>query len=475
MPTIIKQNDLQADIEIDCLIIGGGAAGLTAGLAAQQAGLSVLVAERDASISGSTALSSGLIPAAETNAQKRQKIEDTADRFFDDIMAKNKHQADADHVRRCITGARAAIDWLEAEYDIPFHVLDSFLYPGHSHYRMHAVPEVTGEALVRRLEQAALTHDILIACNLRIVALIISDAGDVIGAQAERPDGTAERIAAKSVILACNGYGGNPALVAEHIPEMKDALYFGHAGNQGEAVLWGQALGASLAHLSGYQGHGSVAHPHGILVTWALMMEGGIQVNVNGKRFSNEHHGYSEQAVNVLSQPQQIAYNIFDARLSALGAEFEDFRNAEACGAVITDQTLAGLAQKIGLDADALEQTVAECDSFALAGKTDNFGRTFSADKRLAPPFAAVKVTGALFHTQGGLVINDNAQVLRADGSAISGLYACGGAACGVSGPDVSGYLSGNGLLTALSLGYIAGHHVAKRSNSDHRRPDSHV
>ena len=198
-------------------------------------------------------------------------------------------------------------------------------------------------------------------------------------------------------------------------------------------------------------------------------------MNVNGKRFSNEHHGYSEQAVNVLSQPQQIAYNIFDARLSALGTEFEDFRNAEACGAVITDQTLAGLAQKIGLDADALEQTVAECDSFALAGKTDNFGRIFSADKRLAPPFAAVKVTGALFHTQGGLVINDNAQVLRADGSAISGLYACGGAACGVSGPDVSGYLSGNGLLTALSLGYIAGHHVAKRSNSDHRRPDSHV
>ena len=71
-----------------------------------------------------------------------------------------------------------------------------------------------------------------------------------------------------------------------------------------------------------------------------------------------------------------------------------------------------------------------------------------------------MKVTGALFHTQGGLAIDDQARVLKKDGTAIEGLYACGGAACGVSGPDVSGYLSGNGLLTALSLGFIAGHAV---------------
>lgn len=228
-------------------------------------------------------------------------------------------------------------------------------------------------------------------------------------------------------------------------------------------MLWGQALGASLAHLSGYQGHGSVAHPHGILVTWALMMEGGIQVNIEGRRFSNEHHGYSEQAVNVLSQPRQIAYNIFDSTLARLGSEFEDFRNAEASGAIIRADTVDGLAGLIGVDARALEDTLAECDRLALAGGTDSFGRQFSADKRLAPPYAAVKVTGALFHTQGGLVVNDSAQVLRQDGSIISGLYACGGSACGVSGSDVSGYLSGNGLLTALSLGYIAGRHVGSK------------
>lgn len=461
MAGIIIDKDFSADIDIECLTIGGGAAGLTAALAIAQSGRSVLVAEKENRLSGSTALSSGLIPAAGTTAQARQELDDSPDQFFADIMAKNNQQADPDHVRRCISGVSAAINWLEEQHDIPFHVLDSFLYPGHSHYRMHAVPEVTGEALVRRLEQAAIKQDIPISCDLNITDLILSDKGDITGAKAERPDGTIEYIATSSVILACNGYGGNPDLVAKHIPEMQEALYFGHTGNQGEAVLWGEALDAELAHLSGYQGHGSVAHPHGILVTWALMMEGGIQVNNEGRRFSNEHHGYSEQAVNVLSQPQQIAYNIFDARLSALGSEFEDFRNADKSGAVIVADTIVALADKIGISPNVLEDTLAECNRLADAGETDGFGRQFSADKKLSPPYAAVKVTGALFHTQGGLVINDNAQVLKNDGSVINGLYACGGAACGVSGPDVSGYLSGNGLLTALAIGYIAGMHIA--------------
>ena len=66
---------------------------------------------------------------------------------------------------------------------------------------------------------------------------------------------------------------------------MQGALYFGHHGNRGDAVLWGEALGAKLAHLPGYQGHGSVAHPHGILITWATIMEGGFQVDAGGERF----------------------------------------------------------------------------------------------------------------------------------------------------------------------------------------------
>ena len=155
MPDILTENAFDADIDIDCLVIGGGAAGMTAALAANDRGLSVLVAEREDRLSGSTALSSGLIPAAETLAQKRQDIADSKEIFFADIMAKNKNMADAKHVKLCIEQVTKAIDWLEAEHDIPFKVLDSFLYPSHSSYRMHAVPETTGAALIQRLENAA--------------------------------------------------------------------------------------------------------------------------------------------------------------------------------------------------------------------------------------------------------------------------------------------------------------------------------
>jgi fumarate reductase flavoprotein subunit len=462
LPGIIRENSYDADIAVDCLIIGGGAAGLTAALAAKSRRLSVLVAERENRISGSTALSSGLIPAAGTTAQQRQGIKDRVKDFHDDIMAKNKHSADPRHVDRCVNTIAGTIDWLEEAHDIPFHVLDGFLYPGHRHHRMHAVPEVTGAALVYRLEKAATKQDILISCSLKVTDLVFTDDDHILGAKAERPDGTVETIAANAVILACNGYGGNPDLVAEHIPEMREALYFGHPGNQGEAVLWGQEIGAETRHLSGYQGHGSVAHPHGILVTWALMMEGGLQVNLEGRRFSNEHQGYSEQAVSVLAQPEKTAFNIFDERLCVLGREFEDFRMAEEAKAIIKADSIEELAQKLAINLEALKETLAECEEQAKSGQADRFGRNFDCDKTLSPPYAAVKVTGALFHTQGGLVINDNAEVVKKDGSVLKGLFACGGAACGVSGPDVSGYLSGNGLLTALSLGYIAGVSAAK-------------
>lgn len=457
MASVIVSDSIDADIEIDCLIIGGGAAGLAAALAACEAGDSVLVAERDTSLSGSTALSSGLVPAAGTKAQSAQSIDDTPDAFFDDIMAKNKKSADPLHVRTIVSQISKTIDWLSEAHDIPFHVLDNFLYPGHSHHRMHAVPEVTGQGLITRLEQAVATTDVMIVTGARVTDLVLSTQGELIGAYCERPDGTREAISAHRIILACNGYGGNPELVAKYIPEMKDALYFGHPGNQGEAILWGEKLGAVPSHLSGYQGHGSVAHPHGILVTWALMMEGGIQINLHGKRFSNEHQGYSEQAVAVLAQPEKTAFNIFDRRLRDLGSKFEDFRNAEDSGAVITAETLAELAGGIGVDEAALAATMQECAAFAESGQADDFGRSFDRTTLLSPPYHAVKVTGALFHTQGGLLVDEHARVRREDGTVFKSLFACGGAACGVSGPDVSGYLSGNGLLTALALGHLAG------------------
>jgi fumarate reductase flavoprotein subunit len=183
-----------------------------------------------------------------------------------------------------------------------------------------------------------------------------------------------------------------------------------------------------------------------------VITEGGIQVNTAGHRFWNEAQGYSEAARAVLGQPDGQAFAIFDARIAAIARQFEDFKRAEEVGAIKTADTLEELAECLGLPSEALAHTVHTLP----CGQQDQFGRIFG-DTQLTAPFCGVKVTGALFHTQGGLAINTRAQVVRKDGSAIENLYAGGGAACGVSGRQDSGYLSGNGLLAAVVLGEISG------------------
>jgi fumarate reductase flavoprotein subunit len=213
--------------------------------------------------------------------------------------------------------------------------------------------------------------------------------------------------------------------------------------------------------MSGYQGHGSVAHPHGILISWAVIMAGGFQVNKNGERFSDESLGYSEQAAIVLAQPDCIAFDIFDERIAAIARQFADFRQAEASGAIVEAPTLALLAKRLNLPPSALAQGLAEIEEAKRTRTPDHFGRKFAEAAPLAPPFKAVKVTGALFHTQGGLAVDRAARVLDTNGKPLANIFAAGGAAAGVSGPRASGYLSGNGLLTATVLGRIAGQAAA--------------
>ncbi|MBM3572689.1 MAG: FAD-dependent oxidoreductase, partial [Alphaproteobacteria bacterium] len=439
------------------LIVGAGAAGLTAGLAARASGAEVVVLERDASPGGSTALSSGFVPAAGTSFQAKAGIADSAERFARDIQAKAKGGADPGLVTALSSAIGPTIDWLARDQGVPFDVMTDFLYPGHGVHRMHAVPERTGAALMEYLAAAAKRAGVDIVPSAHVHGLYADASSRVAGAAFDRPDGTVERIGCDALVLACSGFAGNPALVARHIPEMADALFFGHVGNTGDALAWGEGLGATLRDMTAYQGHGSVATPHSILVTWALMMEGGIQVNTRGERFSDEHQGYSEQSVAVLAQPGGVAWNIYDDRRHALGLSFPDYRAAVAAGGVRAAADAGALAARCDLPVATLARTLNQTYDYAAGRAADPFGRDFTAKPALTPPFRAVKVTGALFHTQGGLAIDGAARVLRPDGTALPNLFAAGGAACGVSGAHVWGYLSGNGLLAAIGLGRLAG------------------
>jgi fumarate reductase flavoprotein subunit len=455
---VSREKPPRIDVSADVVVIGAGACGLTAALKAAEAGAEVLVLERDASPYGSTSMSSGFIPAPATRFQRVAGVEDdTPERFEADMLAKSHGTSHARLARLASRTIGPALEWLADRHGLEWIVLDDFLYPGHSRHRMHAVPEKTGAALLARMLAAAERAEIPIVCDARAARLFVDSEGRVQAVEIRRPDNTTEIVGCGALVLACNGYGGNRDLVARHIPEIAGGLYYGHAGNTGDALMWGQALGAEAAHLSGYQGHGSLAHPQGILVSWALMTKGAVQVNAEGRRFSDESGGYSEQAVNVLSQPGGVAWNVYDGRIHDFALAFPDYREAVAAGAVLHAADVTELARITHLPEAALADTLGGIEAFHAGKETDPLGRDFTVLPGLEPPYCAVKVTGALFHTQGGLVIDDHARVLRPDGSAFPNLFAGGGAACGVSGPDVSGYLSGNGLLTAVAFGFLAG------------------
>jgi fumarate reductase flavoprotein subunit len=442
--------DVPTDAAVTALVVGAGACGLVASLVLAEAGIDVLLVERDARPSGSTALSSGFIPAAGTRAQRACGIDDSLQRLADDIQRKAGGAAAAHLVKACTEAIGPALDHLAHRHGLHWEVLQDFLYPGHSRHRMHTVPGRTGAALMGALLGAAESAGVSLLTQARAVSLAVDGDGRVRRVGLERPDGRVETVACEQLLLACNGFGGAADLRARFLPAMAQAPFAGHVGNDGTAVRWGEALGAGLADMAACQGHGAWAVPQGCLISWALMMEGGLQVNARGDRFHDETAGYSEASLEVLAQPGGTAWCVFDETLLALARRFPDFRQAEAAGALRSGADAAALAAAIGCEPSRLAQALAE------RATTDRFGRPPS--RALVAPLHAVRVTGALFHTQGGLAIDADARVLRRDGTPLPNLWAAGGAARGLSGPALEGYLSGNGLLSAIGGAWVAAH-----------------
>ncbi|MEY4356871.1 MAG: hypothetical protein RL469_197, partial [Pseudomonadota bacterium] len=244
---------------------------------------------------------------------------------------------------------------------------------------------------------------------------------------------------------------------------MANARYFGHEGNRGDGILWGQALGAALADMSAYQGLGTLADPQLVVVPHPLMIEGGFLANVDGRRFTHELENISGMCVPVLAQPQGLAWVVFDEQRhqNALAHSYEHRQLVEV-NAIRRADDWAGLERACGVPAGSFAEENAAIDAARAAGAPDRYGRSFAGLAPLEAPYCAVRVTGALFHTQGGLRIDDEARVLREDGRALPNLYAGGGAAQSISGPDVTGYLPAVGLSMAITLGQIAGRSAAR-------------
>lgn len=440
-----------ADFTADLLVIGAGACGLAAAIAAHDAGISVAISEKQGRPGGNSALSTGSIPGAGSRYQAAAGIDDSPERMIADLHAVSGRH-DADPLTRLMAEQSAPLcEWLIDDLGARMELITAYKHVGHTVERLHAPRSRRGQDLVDDLLGFVADRAIPLAVGNGVTELIEHD-GAVVGARIGD-----ETIAARKILLATNGFAANRDLVARFCPEIAGADYFGALGSTGEAVVWGERLGAALGNMAAYQGYAAVAVPQGQLLSWTTIEKGGILVGANGQRFGNEDAGYSGFAPNVMAQGEQ-AWAVYDARVHEIALAEEEYAEMAAMGGVRWADTPAELAAEVNISAEGLAGALDAYNAAARGARADPFGRRRFEHAPLEAPFAIVTVKPGLFHTQGGLMVDDHARVLRADGRPVPNLFAGGGAAVGISGRSgAGGYASGNGLLTALALGRIGG------------------
>ena len=444
------------------LVVAGAGGGLAGALRAAELGLRVVVVEASQHYAhgNNTSMSTAMVPGAGSRWQKEAGIDDSPEIFLADVMAKTKGKADGS-VAHALTevGARL-VTWLADYVGLPMELATDIPYPGHTNFRCHTVPGRSGAKMLAGLiAKAEADSRIDILAPARLVDA--KPAVDGVAAVIEFPDGSRETVECGALLLATNGFGANREMVERYIPEIAGATYHGSAESRGDGLRIGLGLGADADCLDAYQGHAALAVPYATLLGWATMMHGGILVNSKGRRFGDESRGYSEYAAEVLAQPGGTAIAIIDEYVFDKCQPFDDFRATVEAGALRWADSVEELADLFGLDAGELSATLADARACSEEGREDAFGRNWWPHT-LSGRLGGVRVTGALFHTQGGLRVDEHAAVLRHDGTRVDHLYASGGAAVGMSGHGASGYLAGNGLLPALGLAFLAAEDAAR-------------
>jgi fumarate reductase flavoprotein subunit len=446
------------------VVVGAGGCGLAAALAAVEQGASVAVLEKRDAPGGNTALSTGSIPAAGSRYQAAAGIVDSPERMAADLLRQSGAHEAEDLVAVLAAASASLVEWLVEDHQVDLRLITDYKHVGHSVERLHAPPDRRGSSLMRDLLAAAQRSGVDIAVGNPVAELVVQD-GEAVGVVVDGPRCGRYEISCRSVVLAGNGFGNDRSMLEDWIPAVTAAQYFGAEGSTGETIRWCLDLGARPGNMGAYQGYATVAYPHGSIVSWTTVEKGAVILSPEGLRMGDETLGYSG-FTEVVSAHAKESHVVLDTRIRDYVSSHEpEFAELVAIGGVVEASDVDEVALRIGAPVDVVAETLGRYQAAASGEAVDVFGRNDFGMAPLQPPYCVVRSVPAIFHTQGGTMVDDEARVLRSDGSAIPGLYAGGGVTAGLSGASgAAGYSSGNGLLSAIGLGRIAGDSAARRS-----------
>ncbi|MEU6753026.1 FAD-dependent oxidoreductase [Spirillospora sp. NPDC046719] len=430
------------DTEVDVAVVGGGACGvMTALRAARDPGRVVAVFEKSAREGCNAAISSGSLAAGGTRFQAAAGIDDSPQRHADDILRASGDEEWRPAVEALCAAAPRIVEWI-ADTGYPIELGTDMPRAGMTALRLHTdTGRLGGARLMRHLRGLLEAQDNAAFVDEAPAVDLVSDDGGVTGVVIAQ-NGSLQRVRAGAVVLATDGFAADQTLVKRHLPHLGTPFYGGVSTSTGDALAWAGRLGAQVRNMGAGLRSGLVVVDHGTRVSPALPFNGAVLVNTGGERFVDEESkGYSSMAGVLQRQPGERAAMIWDATAMAATRESEMMRESLAAGAVRDCATLDDLAACLGRTPAETERALAP-----LPGR-----------RGLTAPYHLAWVTHGLLATQGGLVIDPSGRVLDGAGEPIPGLFAGGGAACGLAGPHSDGYLSGNGLLSAFGMGWIIG------------------
>lgn len=439
------------------LVVAGAGGGLVGAIKAAQQGHKVLLidASPDFINTCNTSMTSGMFPASGSRWQRALGIVDSPEIFQSDIMKKTKSTADVTLTKLLTEVSVELVEWMSDSLGVPWELVTDFHYPGHSVDRCLSVPGRLGILVLEPIWNEAKSKELFdFKPSTRLVDVVIKE-NKVVAAVVQSEGQDPVEIPTKNILIATNGYGANQKLLYEYNPEICYVHFQGSKYSRGDALAIGTKHGIATGFLDAYQGHAAVSAHSKTLVGWTTIMQGGFILNLEGKRFGDESAGYSEYAAILNDQKGNAGWLIIDQEINDQSMLFKEYAITAASGAIIWAQTLEELATKLEVPFENLNAEVENATQVDLGLRKDPHGRELFG-KTLKAPFGAIKVRPALFHTQGGLKVNEKAQAIKEDGSVIANMYVAGGAAIGISGHGSDGYLAGNGLLSAFGLAYIA-------------------
>lgn len=456
--------------DFDVIVVGGGGAGLAAGIIARQAGASVMVLEADSKLGGATALSASVMYACNTSIQRARGISDTPEAMYRYVMTLAGWEANPRTMRVLCEQSGPALEWLIG-LGVQFPV-DYLMCSGIEDVpRGHPSLGVAG-ALINAAGVAGVEY----ALGTRVDGLLI-EGGRVVGIRAG-----GDELRAAAVVLTTGGFGNSPEMIKQFFPtaaahgDWTYAVHYAAPFILGDGITLGQSAGAAIVGKDT-----GLLLPTSGLGKWieAFLPPWIVMVNEQGRRFIDESAPYAVSGYVMNSQPGKRAFAVFDEptlEKASQDMRFADpyhsgtamptweyglLRQSIADGRIIKADSIQALAQKIGVDAQTLAATIqrynADCDQGCDSQYFKQMDERFPV---CSGPFYAREVRACVIgQTGAGLDVNERAQVLDEHGQTIPGLYAAGEVLGCAVGKRYSG--GGMGICNAMVFGRIAGQSAA--------------